>query len=117
MRVLLVTLMTVAMFPFFATKTERFVKQYKQFTTEFSEKYPNYDSADRDSVRIQYRVLRERAKEFEPEMTNAERAAIDSCNYKINAVMIKETAGKAANKVGEFLNEAAGTVKELLKTE
>ena len=31
--------------------------------------------------------------------------------------MIKETAGKAANKVGEFLNEAAGTVKELLKTE
>jgi hypothetical protein len=105
------------MFPLFASKTERFVRHYKQFTTEFTENYPTYDSDDRDSVRIQYRVLREKAKEFEPDMTNAERAEIDSCNYKINAVMIKESAGNAANKVGNFLNEVAGTIKEVLKTE
>ena len=97
------------------SETEQFVDRYKQFTTELSEKYSNYGSMERDSVRIQYKVLRDKAKLYEPQLTNAERVAIDSCNYKINAVLIKTTSDNAINSVGNFLNETAGTIKELIK--
>lgn len=97
------------------SETARFVDQYKQFTTELSEKYSKYGSMERDSVRIQYKVLRDKAKLYESQLTNEERVAIDSCNYKINAVLIRVTSDKAINSVGNFLNETAGTIKELIK--
>ena len=70
---------------------------------------------ERDSVRIQYKVLRDKVKLYEPQLTNAERVAIDSCNYKINAVLINVASDNAINLVGNFLNETAGTIKELIK--
>lgn len=97
------------------SETARFVDRYKQFTTELSEKYSKYGSMERDSVRIQYKVLRDKAKLYESQLTNEERVAIDSCNYKINAVLIRATSDKAINSVGNFLNETAGTIKELIK--
>ena len=97
------------------SETARFVDRYKQFTTELSEKYSKYGSMERDSVRIQYKVLRDKAKLYESQLTNAERVAIDSCNYKINAVLIRATSDEAINSVGNFINETAGTIKELIE--
>lgn len=114
MKLFVIMLISATMFSC-KSETERFVCRYRQFTTDISENYSRYNSVKRDSVRIQYKVLRDRAKLYESEMTNAERLAIDSCNYKINALLIRKTTDGAINSVGNFLNEATGTLKELIK--
>ncbi len=114
MRLFVLAVVSVAMFSC-KSETEKFVDKYKQFTTDLSENYLNYNSGQRDSLCVQYRVLRDRAKAQEHEMTIVQRNVIDSCNYKINAILIRKTTKDAINSAGKFLHEAAGTIKELVK--
>ena len=60
-------------------------------------------------------IMREEAERHKPHLTPTEQAQIDSCNHKINALIIRQEANKVVNQVENFLNEAAGTIQELIK--
>jgi hypothetical protein len=64
---------------------------------------------------VQYKVLRKETELHKPNLTQAELAQIDSCNYKINALIIRNEVNGVVGEVENIINELSGTIKELMK--
>lgn len=97
------------------SEQQKFVHHYQKFTHELTTKHTQLTPAEWDSTRMQYKIMREEAERHKPHLTPTEQAQIDSCNHKINALIIRQEANKVVNQVENFLNEAAGTIQELIK--
>ena len=67
----------------------------------------------------QYETIFEKSveycKELAPNMSSEQRSEVNGLFSKVNAVIIKHKTSKAMGAIGDFVNEASGTLKELKK--
>ena len=97
------------------SESQKFVHRYKKFTTNLTTNHSTLTPAEWDSTRVQYKVLRKEAELYKPNLTQAEQIQIDSCNYKINALIIRNEVNGVVGEVENIINELSGTIKELLR--
>ena len=107
----------VALTTFISCQSEqqKFVNRYQKFTTELTAKHSQLTPAEWDSIRVQYKILRKDAELQKPTLTPTEQAQIDSCNHKINALIIRKEIDGVVGEVESIINEVSGTIKELIK--
>ncbi len=96
-------------------KTSYFILRYERFADKVIERHDSFDNQEWEETIAKYQEFRAQYKELSGQMSNEERSKIDQLNHKLNALIIKDKASKVFGTVGEFVNEAAGTVKELFK--
>ena len=96
------------------SEQQKFVNRYQRFTTELAAKQSQLTPAEWDSIRMQYKILRKDAELQKPTLSSTERAQIDSCNHKINALIIRKEVNGVVGEVESIINEVSGTLKELL---
>ena len=107
----------VALTTFISCQSEqqKFVNRYQRFTTELTAKQSQLTPAEWDSIRMQYKILRKDAELHKPTLTPIEQAQIDSCNHKINALIIRKEVNGVVGEVESIINELVGTINELTK--
>lgn len=96
-------------------KSSLFVVKYERFAERAIENYQSFDEQEWTTFTTEYQQMRTQYKELAADMSAEQREKIDSLNYKLNAIIIRGKASKALGTVGEIVNEAAGTLKELLE--
>lgn len=112
------TLLTIVLFCMAAVagiRSEYFLLRYKIFAERVIENHKEYNAEDWERAKTKYREYRDEYGEVAEDMNEEDRAVVDSLNYKINALIIRNTTKKVTDAVGDAVNEAVGTVKELLK--
>lgn len=97
------------------SETQKFVHRYKRFTANLTANHSTLTPAEWDSTRMQYKILRNEAELHKPTLTPAEQAQIDSCNHKINALIIRKEVNGVVGEVESIINELVGTINELTK--
>jgi len=94
---------------------QKYARDYGSFAEDFLNNYPTYTATDWDAALQTYEYMRQQYAYYMSDFTQEERQAIDEINCQINAVFIKHETEDAVNRFDSFLNEAAGTLNELLK--
>ena len=97
------------------SEQQKFVNRYKKFTTELTARQSQFTPSEWDSIRMQYKILRKDAELQKPTLTPTEQAQIDSCNHKINALIIRKEVNGVLGEVESIINEFVGTINELTK--
>lgn len=96
-------------------RSEYFLLRYKIFAERVIENHESYDEEDWKKTKSKYKEYREEYAEVSADMSEEDRNQVDSLNYKLNALIIRNTTKKVTDAVGSAVNEAVGTVKELFK--
>jgi hypothetical protein len=111
------TLLTISLLlsTLFGIKDTYFILRFDHFVDKVAEKYELYTDEDWTATMEKYSEFRTEYKELAPNMTSEQRAEVNGLFSKINAVIIKHKTTKALGKIGDFVNEATGTIKELKK--
>lgn len=111
------TLLTLSLLlsTLFGIKDTYFILRFDHFVDKTIEKYETYTEEEWKTALEKYSEFRAEYKELAPDMTSEQRSEANELFSKINAVIIKHKANKAFGAVGDFFNEASGTLKELKK--
>ena len=111
------TLLTLSLLlsTLFGIKDTYFILRFDHFVDKTIEKYETYTEEEWKTTLEKYSEFRAEYKELAPNMTSEQRSEANELFSKINAVIIKHKANKAFGAVGDFFNEASGTLKELKK--
>lgn len=111
------TLLTLSLLlsTLFGIKDTYFILRFDHFVDKTVEKYETYTEEEWKTTLEKYSNFRAEYKELAPNMSSENRSKVNELFSKINAVIIKRKANKAFGAVGDFFNEASGTLKELKK--
>ena len=90
-----------------------YIARFERFVDKFIEKHENFTNEEWEENIAKYVEFRNEYSELAADMSSEQRDKVTSLQYKVNALIIKHKAAKAFGSVGEFVNEAAGTLKEL----
>ena len=96
-------------------RSEYFLLRYTIFAERVIENHESYDEEDWKQTIEKYGKYREEYQEVAADMSEEDRDKVDSLNYKLNALITRNKTKKVTDAVGSAVNEAVGTVKELLK--
>ena len=109
------TLLTITLLfsTFLGVKDSYYIMRFERFADKFIEKHDNFTDEQWEENIAKYVEFRNEYNELSADMSGEQREKVSSLQYKINALIIKHKAAKAFGSVGEFVNEAAGTLKEL----
>ena len=111
------TLLTISLLlsTLFGIKDTYFILRFDHFVDKTVENYENYSEEEWKTTLEKYSNFRAEYKELAPNMSSENRSEVNELFSKINAVIIKHKANKAFGAIGDFVNEASGTLKELKK--
>ena len=90
-----------------------YIARFERFVDKFIEKHENFTNEEWEENIAKYVEFRNEYSELAADMSSEQRDKVTSLQYQVNALIIKHKAAKAFGSVGEFVNEAAGTRKEL----
>ena len=99
----------------FGIKSNLFTVKFEYFAEKFIEKYETFNEEQWEENIEKYLEYRIEYKEIADQLSESDRNKIDQLNHKVNAIIIKNKASKVFGKIGDIVNEATGTVKELIK--
>ena len=104
------TLLTISLLlsTLFGIKETYFILRFDHFVDKTVDKYETFTEED-------WKTTLEKYSEFRTEYKELASSMINELFGKVNAVIIKHKASKAFGAVGDFFNEASGTLKELKK--
>ena len=111
------TLLTLSLFlsTLFGVKDTYFILRFDHFVDKVTKNYESYDDEQWKTTLDKYAEFRSEYKELAPNMPNEQRSKVNELFSKVNAIIIKHKTSKAFGKIGDFVNEASGTIKELKK--
>ena len=111
------TLLTLSLLlsTLFGIKDTYFILRFDRFVEKTVEKYEQYTEEDWKTTMTKYSEFRNEYKEIASTMTSEQKSEVNELFGKVNAVIIKHKANKAFGAIGDFVNEASGTLKELKK--
>ena len=111
------TLLTLSLLlsTLFGVKATYFILRFDHFVDKVPNNYESYDDEQWKTTLDKYAEFRSEYKELAPNMPNEQRSKVNELFSKVNAIIIKHKTSKAFGKIGDFVNEASGTIKELKK--
>lgn len=111
------TLLTISLLlsTLFGIKETYFILRFDHFVDKTVDKYETFTEEDWKTTLEKYSEFRTEYKELASSMTSEQKSEVNELFGKVNAVIIKHKASKAFGAVGDFFNEASGTLKELKK--
>lgn len=99
----------------FGIKDTYFILRFDHFVDKVTNNYESYDDEQWKTTLDKYAEFRSEYKELAPNMSSEQRSEVNGLFSKVNAVIIKHKTSKAMGAIGDFVNEASGTLKELKK--
>lgn len=94
---------------------QRYVDNYSRFAEKFLTECNDYTQKDWEAAAVKYEEFREQYSTHMANLTPEQRRNIETYNSKINAEFIKHEVNVGTEQLRSIINEAVGTLNELLQ--